>query len=634
MSRRFHFTFGPVQSFVAQARRTRDLWAGSWLLSYLAKSAIAAAEEAGARMILPHRKEADRGSVTMTSGDRLASFGGFPNRFTAGADNPVAAARAAERGLRVAWERIADAVWDRFVAGSAEMGAGTREIWDRQVGSYWETAWVVGEADALAARKNVRLVEARVEPGDHCSLMDEFQELSGHVGLRARGRQKNFWAQVRSVAGISDLDLEEGERLCAIALIKRFFPYVGDEAVGSNLTDMRGWPSTAWLAASPWIERAMTSAAEAATDYTRSLGKLRWEGSFRGEREAACRRFGDRGPQGFAALDGPLYFDTALGNPVSLDNLEEGQDPDPPIRLLRALYEQVGASPEPFYAVLLMDGDRMGELLGRARGARPEHGEKIVSDALGRFAQGVDGSIRKYNGYTVYAGGDDLLGLLPADTALDSALELESAYRTKFASVRPAANGASISGALVFAHYRAPLRGVLRYGHHLLDNVAKERTGRGALAVGIVQSSGVRAEWAAPWEVVRGEEPGGPVALSESATAFGDQGLFNSTYLYHLRGMFERLAPEAHGGSGVGLEDDVMTAIAAAEYRRSDKREPVEPVDKEVVKRLVALLRRWQRKDGRVEGDRSSFTFNGVRVATFLARVRAAATATAEFGRR
>ena len=36
----FHFTLGPVQGFVAQARRTRDLWAGSFLLSWLAGRAM------------------------------------------------------------------------------------------------------------------------------------------------------------------------------------------------------------------------------------------------------------------------------------------------------------------------------------------------------------------------------------------------------------------------------------------------------------------------------------------------------------------------------------------------------------------------------------------------------------------
>ena len=38
--RLLHFTLGPVQSFVAQARRTSDLWAGSLLLSWLAGQAM------------------------------------------------------------------------------------------------------------------------------------------------------------------------------------------------------------------------------------------------------------------------------------------------------------------------------------------------------------------------------------------------------------------------------------------------------------------------------------------------------------------------------------------------------------------------------------------------------------------
>jgi hypothetical protein len=38
----FRFHIGPVQGFIAQARRTRDLWAGSFLLSWLAAQAMAA----------------------------------------------------------------------------------------------------------------------------------------------------------------------------------------------------------------------------------------------------------------------------------------------------------------------------------------------------------------------------------------------------------------------------------------------------------------------------------------------------------------------------------------------------------------------------------------------------------------
>ncbi|HHY62363.1 MAG TPA: hypothetical protein GYA11_05195, partial [Firmicutes bacterium] len=34
------FTIAPVQGFVGQARRTRDFWAGSYLISYLTAHAI------------------------------------------------------------------------------------------------------------------------------------------------------------------------------------------------------------------------------------------------------------------------------------------------------------------------------------------------------------------------------------------------------------------------------------------------------------------------------------------------------------------------------------------------------------------------------------------------------------------
>jgi CRISPR-associated protein Cmr2 len=41
MSYLFLVNIGPVQDFIASARRSRDLWYGSWLLSELAKAAAA-----------------------------------------------------------------------------------------------------------------------------------------------------------------------------------------------------------------------------------------------------------------------------------------------------------------------------------------------------------------------------------------------------------------------------------------------------------------------------------------------------------------------------------------------------------------------------------------------------------------
>jgi len=39
MKHLFLVSVGPVQTFIASARRTRDLWFGSWLLSELSKAA-------------------------------------------------------------------------------------------------------------------------------------------------------------------------------------------------------------------------------------------------------------------------------------------------------------------------------------------------------------------------------------------------------------------------------------------------------------------------------------------------------------------------------------------------------------------------------------------------------------------
>ena len=55
--RYFHFTLSPVQSFVAQARRTRDFWAGSFILSYLSAVAMKAVEKQGGTILFPAANE-------------------------------------------------------------------------------------------------------------------------------------------------------------------------------------------------------------------------------------------------------------------------------------------------------------------------------------------------------------------------------------------------------------------------------------------------------------------------------------------------------------------------------------------------------------------------------------------------
>jgi CRISPR-associated protein Cmr2 len=83
MSQYFHFTLGPVQSFVAQARRTRDFWAGSFILSWL--SAVAMREvqkqDGDGSIVFPKPDKAFLGALEKDGkGPRQGSV---PNRFKA-----------------------------------------------------------------------------------------------------------------------------------------------------------------------------------------------------------------------------------------------------------------------------------------------------------------------------------------------------------------------------------------------------------------------------------------------------------------------------------------------------------------------------------------------------------------------
>lgn len=607
------FTFGPVQSFVAQARRTRDLWAGSWLLAYLAECALAAAERAGAIARLPYRPPEVRGRVQAIEERRL--FGGLPNRFLVEAPDPVAAAHAASAALADAWRRVADAVWNAFVAPVAELGQGTDAIWQRQVASLWEVAWVVGEQHVLAARKRWRRHPLPSEPGDHCALVPELQELSGIVGDRAA--QAAFWDALRQRLP-SPYDLEPDERLSAVGLIKRLFPYVGHEAVGFDLGEARSWPSTSWLAASPWIERAYRAAPEALQRFVAAVRALPWPTGDPPTTGAAARRSDDGELGAAASLEGGLWFEGTWRRPTTL-----GLPPDVELTSLQRAYRELtkaAGPPAPFLAVLRMDGDRLGELL--AAHAQDPEARTTLSRLLHEFARAVPEVVRRHGGYTVYAGGDDLLALLPAPSALACADELEVAYQRHLRPLATDRVRPSISGVVLYTPYREPLRTVVAEAYHLLDHEAKERAGRGALALARRFAAGGVRVWSAPWEVLRGDHDphARPFAAWPALTGAGRP--LGTTFLHHLERTLGRLLSSP--GDAPFLTDELLAALVADALDRSAEHrgDAASPPSDELVRGLITLLRpAYRDPGGSVVVDRRRLTFDAIRLAIFLGRL-------------
>jgi len=340
MTRILHFTLGPVQSFVEQARRTRDLWAGSFLLSYLSGQAMKAVLEAdGNEIIFPQVGTRDNPTDPLLAailGKPLSNqpepeIGSLPNRFKASVQDDFDP-ECCKQAVQTRWEAIAHQVWEQYVEPIAHRGNGTKAIWDAQVEHFWEMAWVC-DADPgdksdsawLDRRKNWRTHYPPDQGGDHCTLMGEWSELSGYVRAQDSKKQDDFWNALREKLGTYDLG--PTERLCAIALIKRLYPRIAEKTIRWEL-DVKHWPSTPYMAAVPWLLHAHQQNAQACSRYADFVKQHLRKRALLTERETQLEGVNTLGP--FAQLDGDFFFENALKNEkgTPLKQLEDGSDDD------------------------------------------------------------------------------------------------------------------------------------------------------------------------------------------------------------------------------------------------------------------------------------------------------------------
>jgi CRISPR-associated protein Cmr2 len=612
-----HFTLGPVQGFVAQARRTRDFWAGSFILSYLAGHAMLAILEARGELVLPAVKD-EKGQINdpllsaiqqrtkgipVSGGPEIATL---PNRFQAEVPDDFDPSVCVE-AVKRAWTGLAEKVWQAYLQPVAHLGRGTREIWERQIYGFWEMAWVTGDDPALLdRRKNWRSHVPPPEPGDKCTLMGNMQELSGFLRVREREQQDNFWEALREKVG--PLNLAEKERLCAVALVKRLFPLVAEEILWRV---PRRYPSTPYLAAVPWLAGVCRNRPEKARLYAVKAAALTGVSRYENPERFAClkevlARFPET--REFASLDGNCFFESSLGNPnLWKQGTKQAGSIAGLLQELKTELANLGPPAAPFYAMLVMDGDRLGALLR-------ENSASKISAALRNFSQSVMKIIQHKNGVTVFAGGDDVLALLPVDSALQAAVELHRVYRQSFAGL--GVSKGTISGAIVYAHFTTPLTAVYREAHRLLDDVAKDETGRDSLAIGVWKGAGRVLIWSAPWEVIT---DGRTNIFDELVEAFQGndrkQKEFNSTFFYNLRARFKIL----QGEDALKLSEEDTVDILAAEYLKNRERQCTPEEARERIRKLLTICRRSWRDEKRVYKAEGKLTLDGALLVKFLA---------------
>ncbi len=612
----FDFTLGPVQDFVSQARRTRDFWGGSFLLSWLSAVAMQSVKkQCPQAVLLPEANENFLAFVRGEQHGQKPTQGCVPNHFRAEVHEKFNGQLVVE-DVRCAWEALAKKVYEQDLKAYLKDKPASQIVWQRQVANFWDINWILAPEKSTSVteqRKFIRSYLPAPEPGLKCMMMSGWQELSG-IETPHSEALSTFWQHIQKEF---EADFREGECLSALGFIKRRFVYHFEKINVRKMPGgwrLKGWqlpsavPSVSFMAATHWLGRLLK-----VSEYEKHYDLLK---TFRHEAKTVfsywekdnvlpCLKNAKGERKWTTYLDGETFFESALQSRLNKTSDEkQAEKLEKVIKALNDVNNQTHVDPpSPFYAILLMDGDNLGNAL------KTEGNDVKISRALAKFTDEVKEHVEDHCGFLIYAGGDDVLAFLPLENALACADTLQQFYKRCFEQEQI---NSTLSAAIQFAHIRTPLTHMLHNAHDLLDNVAKDQTGRDSVAVRVWKNSGLVLEWSMPWALAKLEAQQGLI-IEQSLTHFRSKNGYDplpaNQFFYRIRDLFNILEQDVKWFSENNPEfieeQERQLSLLAAEYKQSRLVDGTLSIEdaKAHIKGLLSqcrLCRRIQKDDGQV----------------------------------
>lgn len=265
--------------------------------------------------------------------------------------------------------------------------------------------------------------------------------------------------------------------------------------------------------------------------------------------------------------------------------------------LMQALNGCAGR-PSRYYAIIAMDGDSMGDWIsGKKSNVSPGPALHLaLTGALSGFALKDARRIVEttHAGKLVYAGGDDVLALVPVSDLLPVMDALYRAYRGQEPG-EDVPNGfverdgilemrmgeATLSAGAVIVHEATPLSFAVEQAREA-EHDAKGRGGRDAFAVRLLKRSGAPVEIGAKWRA-------GGVDVPRAVLAAADlmrDGMLSSKIAYTM--LEESVEQKWSGGKEV-WPPEALRAAQAAEFGRLAARHITGENRKDTLGRLAPL---------------------------------------------
>lgn len=495
-------TIGPIQEFIATARRSRDLWFGSWLLSELCKAAtLTIVTGDGNRLIFPYppdmQNDLQPGSDFNVANKIFAEIHQHPPDLAHNVKEAIQ-----QRLTTIRDDAYAKIKTDKYLH------------WDTactQIADLPEYYWVALPCDPqdaaqygeirqhldmlMAARKNTRDFQAvpwsnRLVPkssldGQRESVIDEDAYPSRDDSTTQR--------EAKITRLYNTYKAGPAERLSGVDLLKRH---------GNRAGEQRFF-STSHVAALPLLARmertnqANGKRLQAQTDVCAYISALKDAGM----PDDAFSQVPHKHPV-FERHDGHLLFEERIDEYLRDAEKKQGQTAQRDearralSKFLRATVD--GKRPLPYYALLLADGDHMGKTID-AQTTIEKHQD--LSKQLAAFAKAVKGIVEKtHAGSLIYAGGDDVLALVPLHTVLACAQTLAETFADQmkgFLIIDGDKKYPTLSVGVAIAHHIDPMSDALTLARQAEKEAKKTRN---ALAITLSKRSGADRTIAGRWD--------------------------------------------------------------------------------------------------------------------------------------
>jgi CRISPR-associated protein Cmr2 len=432
MSYLVSIAIGPVQDFIAAARRSRDLWFGSYLLSEASK-AVAASAAGHGELIFPVNKDLHFGSDVNVSNKILLRMDAPPRE-----------------EIQIEWEEAARGRINAYFESARKQIRNRIQLREDLVQQQLESllefyvVWVPYEQSRHEeCRQQVeRLLAARKAARNFAAFIGEARLAKSSLD----GFRENVLLHDTRKKNVKLYELKDREQLDAVAVLKRFAKPTGQRAPD--------FESTLDVAGKPYEIRVRN--------------KREWQ-EFR---EFLRRDLEEKDPS--------VAF---LYEHESRQIFDEDQSIQQELKDRRtAIHKKYGAPNPPYYAVLVGDGDSMGDVISKLVSVVEL---QAFSRCLSAFASTAEKVIRDLDGCPIYCGGDDVLALLPLHNLLATIAAVREAFAHQMASYA----GATFSIGIAIAHALDPLSETLGVARSA-EQIAKRERGKNALAITVIPRSG------------------------------------------------------------------------------------------------------------------------------------------------